>query len=335
MQPTIEQKNILEIKGNVVIKARVATGKTTLCRLVVEKALKDGIAPKDIGYVGWLRSYRKEGKKKMAHLPISISTIHALRYKNESLRRRFSRTRDFDELLVEATDKERRFKLLIVDEFQDINPLLYYVLTSLITPDGVIFAIGDDRQKKDWLYKGSSFDPFRQFEKDFGVKCRTMVHNHRNAKAIVAIAERIYSDGMIAVSRSKGQVRFEEPLERNNLVILTRTNHEAKKISDIISTPHYLQYVNFEGDRKIEGDPESTCRIMTIYQFSGREADRVWLIDWETHLDDLEWNLFFIGITRAQIELYITTDCSSICYNLAKYNSSSYGGVLLDKEEIR
>jgi DNA helicase II / ATP-dependent DNA helicase PcrA len=61
----------------------------------------------------------------------------------ELLLRAYELTRDHDEIQAHY---RRRFRHILVDEFQDTNTLQYRWLRTLAGPSGVLFAVGDDDQ---------------------------------------------------------------------------------------------------------------------------------------------------------------------------------------------
>ncbi|HUQ80781.1 MAG TPA: UvrD-helicase domain-containing protein, partial [Gemmatimonadaceae bacterium] len=85
---------------------------------------------------------------------------------------------DFDTLVVKAADLlERtqagdeiraRWHALLVDEFQDLNPVQYRVIHALARGHRHVFAVGDDEQS---IYAWAGADPraFKSFVNDFGI----------------------------------------------------------------------------------------------------------------------------------------------------------------------
>ncbi len=83
---------------------------------------------------------------------------------------------DFDDLILQPTgmlaengllEKYReRFRHIIVDEYQDINPAQYKLLTLLAGPAGNICAVGDPDQAV-YSFRGADMDSFTNFERDF------------------------------------------------------------------------------------------------------------------------------------------------------------------------
>ena len=84
---------------------------------------------------------------------------------------------DFAELLLRAyellqqdeglrTHYQLRFRHILVDEFQDTNPLQYAWLRLLCGPQTCIFAVGDDDQSI-YAFRGADVANMRAFERDY------------------------------------------------------------------------------------------------------------------------------------------------------------------------
>jgi DNA helicase-2/ATP-dependent DNA helicase PcrA len=84
---------------------------------------------------------------------------------------------DFAELLLRAYELwrdnpallehyRRRFRHVLVDEFQDTNAIQYKWLMLLAGPDGMPFAVGDDDQSI-YRWRGARVENLNQFRRDF------------------------------------------------------------------------------------------------------------------------------------------------------------------------
>jgi superfamily I DNA/RNA helicase/DNA polymerase III epsilon subunit-like protein len=114
---------------------------------------------------------------------------------------RFLRDRnyaDFDTLILEtarllthddvAQRVRARWDCILVDEFQDLNPLQYRVLRELAREHRHVFAVGDDEQS---IYSWAGADPrvFLDFVNDFHVERRIPLReNRRCSREILALA---------------------------------------------------------------------------------------------------------------------------------------------------
>jgi superfamily I DNA/RNA helicase len=127
---------------------------------------------------------------------------------------------DFDDLIripiemlqnSETARKYRgRFKHIIVDEYQDINPAQYRLLRRLAGSSGNVCAVGDADQAI-YAFRGADLENFLNFEKDFPGAARiTLSENYRSSGIIVNAAgsliklnERRIDKGLVP-TRGKG-----------------------------------------------------------------------------------------------------------------------------------
>jgi len=64
---------------------------------------------------------------------------------------------------------QRRFRHVLVDEFQDTNRLQYAWLKMLAGPESSVFAVGDDDQSI-YAFRGAQVGNMAQFEREYGVQ---------------------------------------------------------------------------------------------------------------------------------------------------------------------
>lgn len=117
---------------------------------------------------------------------------------------------------------QERFAYILIDEFQDINPLQYETV-KLLSGNGNIFAVGDDDQA---IYGFRGADPLlmKQFEQEFGAKIVRLSHNYRCSGNITEMACRF-----IAHNKDRFQkdiVAVKEPGE--NVVIRELADREQE-----------------------------------------------------------------------------------------------------------
>jgi len=108
---------------------------------------------------------------------------------------------DFDTLVIKAAELlecpdagaavRSRWDVVLVDEFQDLNPVQYRVIRALAREHGHVFAVGDDEQS---IYSWAGADPavFKSFVNDFGLS--TKIHleeNRRCPRCVFALARKL------------------------------------------------------------------------------------------------------------------------------------------------
>ena len=109
---------------------------------------------------------------------------------------------DFAELLLRAHELwrdnpqilahyQRRFRHLLVDEFQDTNAIQYAWLRLLAGSDGIPFVVGDDDQSI-YRWRGARVEHIFQFQKDFpGATVVKLEQNYRSTGTILNAANAV------------------------------------------------------------------------------------------------------------------------------------------------
>ena len=105
-------------------------------------------------------------------------------------------------LLPEEADEQRErllagFRWILVDEYQDIGPDQYELISALAgrtledeAGKLTVFAVGDDDQNI-YAFNGASVKFIRRFEEDYGPKPRYLVGNYRSTGHIIATANAV------------------------------------------------------------------------------------------------------------------------------------------------
>ena len=138
---------------------------------------------------------------------------------------------DFDDLLLEELQREKEdagkrgkanpFAYLLVDEFQDINPIQYQLILSWAKGGKSLFVIGDPDQSI-YGFRGSDAECFAHLGEDFP-KLRTirLIKNYRCTPEILAYAQ-------AAISANPGENRILEAQRTSGLAV-----RQAEAASDL------------------------------------------------------------------------------------------------------
>lgn len=231
---------------------------------------------------------------------------------------------DFEDMIIYAAylletfqeikqDYSNRFPFILVDEFQDISPTDFRLISNL---SDNLFAVGDDDQAI-YSFRGGDSQIMLQFSERKNVKKYEITRNYRCTSTIVeharALIERnhprirknlrafnsikINIKGLETTPNSITQHLLDELSVQIETAILVRTNYEVDRIQDIIS------------DISIPNPIEVT----TIHKAKGREWERVILIHntldrrfprKDTILAE-ERRVFYVAMTRAKNELIV------------------------------
>ncbi|MBL7758223.1 MAG: UvrD-helicase domain-containing protein, partial [Chitinophagaceae bacterium] len=117
---------------------------------------------------------------------------------------------DFDDLLLkfyellrnvpECLSKyQRKFKYILIDEYQDTNPAQYEIIKLLGAMHENVCVVGDDAQSI-YSFRGATIENILQFQKDYdNVKVVKLEQNYRSTKTIINVANEI-------ISNNKGQI---------------------------------------------------------------------------------------------------------------------------------
>lgn len=109
---------------------------------------------------------------------------------------------DFDDMLVYTYEllKERadiragwqkRFRYILIDEFQDINQIQYDIIKMLAMPENNLFIVGDDDQSI-YRFRGARPEIMLNFRNDFPkAKMVTLEENYRSVENIIEGASRV------------------------------------------------------------------------------------------------------------------------------------------------
>lgn len=131
--------------------------------------------------------------------PDEVFTEIYTRY-NETLRSR--RKLDFDDMLQSCyellTRREdilaawrRKFRYILVDEFQDINPVQYDTIRLLAAPDNNLFIVGDDDQSI-YRFRGARPEIMLGFNRDYPDAGRVLLDvNYRCSANILETAVKV------------------------------------------------------------------------------------------------------------------------------------------------
>ena len=150
---------------------------------------------------------------------------------------------DFDDLLIkfyellktvpESLSKyQRRFKYIMIDEYQDTNPAQYEIIKLLGAMHENVCVVGDDAQSI-YSFRGATIENILQFQKDYdNVHVVKLEQNYRSTKNILNVANEV-------IANNKGQIEktlFTENSdgEKIRLVRTMTDNDEGKYVADTI-----------------------------------------------------------------------------------------------------
>lgn len=120
---------------------------------------------------------------------------------------------DFDDMMVLCLELfterkdilsawQRRYRYILIDEFQDINRLQYEIVRMLTKPEDNLFIVGDDDQSI-YRFRGAKPEIMLGFERDYPGAGRILLDvNYRSTEEIVAPALRLIGENQKRFSKA-------------------------------------------------------------------------------------------------------------------------------------
>ena len=137
--------------------------------------------------------------------------------------------RDYPEVLHKY---QHKFKYLLIDEYQDTNPVQYQIAKLLTAVHENICVVGDDAQSI-YSFRGATIENILQFQKDYDdVKLVKLEQNYRSSASILEVANHV-------IKNNQGQIpknlwTENEEGEKIKLVRTMTDNEEGKFVADTI-----------------------------------------------------------------------------------------------------
>jgi DNA helicase-2/ATP-dependent DNA helicase PcrA len=172
----------------------------------------------------------------------------AVLYENYQARLKALNATDFGDLLLEPlrlmrenadvlNTFRRRFRYILVDEYQDTNVVQYLLLRLIAQANGNLCCVGDDDQSI-YAWRGADVENILRFEKDFpGAKVIRLERNYRSTGHILAVAA-----GLIAHNRGRlGKTLFtdKELGDRPKVAEGSDSQEEARLIGEEIEAAQH------------------------------------------------------------------------------------------------
>ncbi|NPV81536.1 MAG: ATP-dependent helicase [Firmicutes bacterium] len=256
---------------------------------------------------------------------------------------------DFDDLLVntlwllQSNDEIRlryaqRFRHVLMDEFQDLDPCQWEIVKLLTSVHGNLFAVGDPQQEI-FAFKGGAVGITLEYMRNSSTRTYILRRNYRSTANIVAAANSLIKRGTTTVPIPQFPVRdWGDPID---LYVAPNDSDEAIYVAELIKdlllqgiapreiavlTRTRAQFAPICRELIRAGVPyrfsESTgpakaVRMMTIHASKGKEFGHVILPGLEEGIiphfraanesdAEEERRLMYVALTRARDKLYLS-----------------------------
>nr|WP_245883876.1 UvrD-helicase domain-containing protein [Hartmannibacter diazotrophicus] len=152
---------------------------------------------------------------------------------------------DFGDLLLEAlrllrehpdvlADYHRRFRYILVDEYQDTNVVQYMWLRLLAQGSKNICCVGDDDQSI-YGWRGAEVDNILRFEKDFpGAKVVRLERNYRSTAHILGAASHLIAHNEARLGKTLFTDAVDPDADKVRVAAAWDSEEEARAIGDEI-----------------------------------------------------------------------------------------------------
>src|SRR5690554_6541557 len=233
---------------------------------------------------------------------------------------------DIEHLALEVIkDLKITFDYILIDEFQDTNLLQYTIFENLINSNTKTFIVGDPDQSI-YGFRGADFKLLSRYIDQFSANTLVLTNNYRSLPAIILVANNLisynelrYKKDLNAFKEGNGVIynsQFIDDVAEFNFV-----KNKYEELSETYESFAILYRNNYQGflyrNHFKELDVDNVL-VTTIHQSKGLEFDVVFIVgvnkgilpDEKMNMkeqEEEERRLFFVGVTRAKSELYLTS----------------------------
>lgn len=160
---------------------------------------------------------------------------------------------DFDDLLLkfyellknfpEALSKyQRKFKYIMIDEYQDTNPAQYEIIKLLGAMHENVCVVGDDAQSI-YSFRGATIENILQFQKDYeDAHVVKLEQNYRSTQSIINVANEVIKNNKGQIPKALWTENAEG--EKIRLVRTMTDNDEGKYVADSIQEQKLRNHFN-------------------------------------------------------------------------------------------
>lgn len=296
-----------------------------------------------------LENARKDQHERVRHfyelaIPIVKKYIHYCTDKsyldfNDLISRSISLFNNYPDI---SGKYRKRYKYILVDEFQDVNNLQVELLKLLLTDETQLFCVGDDWQSV-YGFRGSNINYIIDFEKHFyDAKTITLNLNYRSTHNIVEASNEVIRHNKYKVEKDIHASKMSE-----HKIVVFAGNKEDENIQFCLERVNELLADGVNGEdilflyrrskmfwpyRVVFKNENIRVQSKTIHASKGLEAkvvfiigltegyggfpdiwmeDRIFQVIKKANHDLLmeeERRLFYVAITRAKEKLFLITE---------------------------
>jgi DNA helicase II / ATP-dependent DNA helicase PcrA len=205
------------------------------------------------GLLGW-EAYQADSDIQMADIKANRPKLGEI-YERYSKRCFKNGAMDFDDLLYQfwkllkthndiLFKYQRRFKYVLIDEYQDTNPAQYEIIKMLAGMHLNLCVVGDDAQSI-YSFRGATIENILQFQKDYDdAYVIKLEQNYRSTQSILEVA-----NGVIKNNKNQIQKNLWTQNDTGEKIKLVRTmtdNDEGRFVADSIKELSMRDHFDFK-----------------------------------------------------------------------------------------
>lgn len=267
---------------------------------------------------------------------------------------------DFDDMIIKAieitknNDFKRKYKYIIIDEFQDTSPIRYQLINQIINKtNSKLMCVGDDFQSI-YKFSGCNLDLFINFKKYFkNSKIKYLKNVYRNSYQVIntsqkfikknhyQLKKKLYAHSylkdslyIIYYNNQTYKETFFKLLDylnnnnQNNILILGRYNNDINTLTNNLEYKDLnLNYLTVHKSKGLEEEDIIILNLVDNYKgFPSKiEDDEIFKLmnyDKENYPYAEERRLFYVALTRTKKHVYmlVNKDNPSIFIDEIKSN---------------
>lgn len=258
--------------------------------------------------------------------------------------RRKGNALDFGDLLIKGLDYvsnmdiSNRYGTILVDEFQDLNPLQFAILNQISNNN--VFAVGDPYQSI-YTWRDAYPEIFDDFRKRYHPTEKPLMNDWRHGPEIMACLEWLFPRGLIPKGPPGRVEMFECMNSETEIAVVKKLVKEMGDVDILCRYWALLRNLVHNVEGVLVSDPENedyfpttpedgseNVRLRSIHASKGGTFDTdilvgltegVWPQKRVADYDE-EYRLLYVAMSRAKYNLFITTGGSTSHFLGARVN---------------
>ena len=273
------------------------------------------------------------------------------------------RKMDFNDVEYLALDAIKNLNLsfdyILIDEFQDTNLLQYEIFKHLIKDHTKTFIVGDPDQSI-YGFRGANYKLLNKYVEDFNAELLILSNNYRSKEVIINAANNLisynelrYEKELRVFKEGTGNLYNSQFLDdHSEFEFVKKKYEELRDKYDSFAILYRNNYQGFLYRNYFKDLDRDDLTITTIHQSKGLEFDVVFIIGINKGIlpddkmnkkdqEEEERRLFFVGLTRAKKELYITSSKKAnyngmdVPQEISKFIGETKRGKAVKKKEVK